>query len=616
MHCQESCRAPTKYRNCGGPHRSDSHKYLVRPTRAGPPSKEQLKVYRQAGEREYLAFARARSAEERATAVAELDAPKTATNSPPLESPIISQIPDIEADNTPTPPDEDLSGDQLRLRRAPRKPVNPLFIFLTRACDLKLDVLLIQKLWWSGCTKSHPCFDRHIPFGSAHVRPRAITYTQKNSKQLIAVQKFPLHPTGDYCWMIVNGVMFLNVYKSPKDPLASKPLLEWTPPPKSNAIGDFNAVHRAWQPGASSAHGQGEAIEMWAEDHNLTCLIVDEPTHRAGNTLDLARTNISGTSAWVDREECVTSDHLPICGLIPDCDRVTASPTGPLRASKNNLLQFAKVVAQWIPPIPSLNTIKEVEDFAHYLTKTLTDALRVVGKHSNRKSGRSAPWWTPECKEAHLEYRAAVLESEHIMLGKAFRDVVAKAKNEYWKKRIESMHTPSDVFNLMGWLTPRQEKIPPPLLHNGNFISDHAERATVLRDSLLARHKASEDLPNFTISNEGHIPWTYDLTESEVRTCTIGSGNSCPGADGISVELLATCWDSIGLHVTQLYRACLQLGYHSSCFQLAEIVVLPKPGRDPSPTRGWRPIALLFAWRSVLKELSPSECPIMPSHQM
>lgn len=96
MHCQESCRAPTKYRNCGDPHRSDSHRCLARPTRAGPPSKEQLKVYRQAGEREYQAFARARAAEERATAVTD-------------------QTPDIEADNTPTPLDEDLSGDQMRL---------------------------------------------------------------------------------------------------------------------------------------------------------------------------------------------------------------------------------------------------------------------------------------------------------------------------------------------------------------------------------------------------------------------------------------------------------------------------------------------------------------------
>ncbi|KAI0997485.1 hypothetical protein K3495_g10702 [Podosphaera aphanis] len=56
--------AATKCRNCGGPHRSDSRKYLARPTRSGAPTKEQLKIYRQAGEREYQATIRAKAAEE------------------------------------------------------------------------------------------------------------------------------------------------------------------------------------------------------------------------------------------------------------------------------------------------------------------------------------------------------------------------------------------------------------------------------------------------------------------------------------------------------------------------------------------------------------------------
>ncbi|POS83000.1 hypothetical protein EPUL_003799 [Erysiphe pulchra] len=42
--------AATKFRNCGGPHRADSRRYLARPTHSGAPSKEQLKAYRQAGE--------------------------------------------------------------------------------------------------------------------------------------------------------------------------------------------------------------------------------------------------------------------------------------------------------------------------------------------------------------------------------------------------------------------------------------------------------------------------------------------------------------------------------------------------------------------------------------
>ena len=109
----------------------------------------------------------------------------------------------------------------------------------------------------------------------------------------------------------------------------------------------------------------------------------------------------------------------------------------------------------------------------------------------------------------------------------------------------------------------------------------------------MARFFAADDLPLSTLLGEEHIPWSEDLTEVEVRACTIGSGNTSPGADGISVELLAACWHSIEPHVTQLFRACLRLGYHPQCFKLAEIIFLPKAGRDPSSVKQWRLIPLL-----------------------
>ena len=68
MHAENTCVAPTKCRNCGGPHRSDSRRCLARPTRSGAPTKEQLKTYRQAGEREFQALVRAKEAETRAVA--------------------------------------------------------------------------------------------------------------------------------------------------------------------------------------------------------------------------------------------------------------------------------------------------------------------------------------------------------------------------------------------------------------------------------------------------------------------------------------------------------------------------------------------------------------------
>ena len=149
-------------------------------------------------------------------------------------------------------------------------------------------------------------------------RPRAVTYTRIDRRNICATQESLLSiPTSDYCWVVVNGTTFLNVYKAPQDSTAVETLLKWTPPMNSIAAGDFNSVHWAWQPGPTISYGQGEEIEKWADTQNLSCLIKGEPTHRAGNTLDLAFTNIFDARAWVDRDDCVTSDHLSIFGIVP-----------------------------------------------------------------------------------------------------------------------------------------------------------------------------------------------------------------------------------------------------------------------------------------------------------
>lgn len=116
-------------------------------------------------------------------------------------------------------------------------------IALARACELKTDVLLIQEPWWSSRTKTHPYYDLYLPFGGENIRPRAATYVRKDPRRLIAKQTYPLSLTGDYCWVEVNDITFLYVYKAPHDSTAVQPLLAWTPTSKSVEIGDFNSVY-------------------------------------------------------------------------------------------------------------------------------------------------------------------------------------------------------------------------------------------------------------------------------------------------------------------------------------------------------------------------------------
>lgn len=186
--------------------------------------------------------------------------------------------------------------------------------------------------------------------------------------------------------------------------------------------------------------------------------------------------------AWVSTKECMTSDNLPLCGFVPYLKESTKTSficTNKLRVSDMNLPKFAQVVSQWLPLLTRLSSIEETEHFAQELCRALENALKAVGKRPNKKSGTSAPWWTLECKSAHIDYRRAVDEPDRLTQARTFRATVASANREHWTRKIEDMKSSQDVFSLIRWAAPQNTNTIPPLRHEGKFIFDHAERALV-----------------------------------------------------------------------------------------------------------------------------------------
>lgn len=98
--------AATKCRTCEGPHRSDSRRCLARPTRLGVPTKEQMKIFRQVGEREYQAVLRAKAAEESATAAENINIDLTSSQESETEG---------STNNIQASPIENSTGGALRL---------------------------------------------------------------------------------------------------------------------------------------------------------------------------------------------------------------------------------------------------------------------------------------------------------------------------------------------------------------------------------------------------------------------------------------------------------------------------------------------------------------------
>ncbi|KAI0992584.1 hypothetical protein K3495_g15601, partial [Podosphaera aphanis] len=369
--------------------------------------------------------------------------------------------------------------------------------------------------------------------------------------------------------------------------------------------GDFNAVSRHWQPQASRQYGNGDLIMDWATAQDMHLLnTIGRPTHRDGNVLDLVWSNVTAEASISGEYDC-TSDHVTIVGSVETTRRLDLSSISQeLRLRDQDLEKFTQFVRAWARPGPVSNA-SDIESQVASLMEALGDARKAVGRRPTRISGKTAPWWNDECKRKHREYKEARGRLENaVQARKSFKHAVKAAKREHWRKQIEKANTDAQVFKVMQWAKPKIGRDPPPLkIAEDRWISDPLERAEALRDTLLTRFDATRDLSTWESEQPESIPWSPTLSLEDVTSSTLGTGDKSPGSDKITVRLLRACWSAIGDQVKTIFQACLEHGHFPSAFRVAEVILLPKPGRDLTTAKGWRPISLLSCLGKGLERL-------------
>ena len=126
-------------------------------------------------------------------------------------------------------------------------------------------------------------------------------------------------------------------------------------------------------------------------------------------------------------------------------------------------------------------------------------------------------------------------------------------------------------------------------------ISDPLEKAEALREEVLNRFGAEDDLSYFPEETTTSLPWSTHISLEETERNTIGVSSTSPGTDRSTVRLLRACWACVAELIRRIYQRCLQLSHFPAQWKLAEVTMIPKAGKsDRTSPRSWRPIALLF----------------------
>ena len=192
-----------------------------------------------------------------------------------------------------------------------------------------------------------------------------------------------------------------------------------------------------------------------------------------------------------------------------------------------------------------------------------------------------------ECKEAIDSARLLYLNN----LGARLNSSDTTPKN-YWK----IIHR---VMNKS-----RAPKIPP-LLSNGVFVLNCAEKAKLFNDHFAKQCTLIINdclLPNFEYITTSRID-TVDITENQILTLIRNlNPNKASGSDGISGQMLLICDESVVLPLKIIYHNILEQAIYPDLWKLANVTPIFKK-EDKQLVKNYRPISLLSICGKMFEKL-------------
>jgi retron-type reverse transcriptase len=389
------------------------------------------------------------------------------------------------------------------------------------------------------------------------------------------------------------------------------------------AAGDFNAKHQAW--GSRVANRNGRILYELADAIDLLVEAPPEPTyysplgHRA-DTLDIALLKNVPLQTRLHVVNALDSDHLPVLMHIGDEANDENLNT---QVQITNWPLFAEILETDFGPIPRIESVEDLENAAGVFEEKITTAM--TNSTRNRVEPRqkeTLPQWIIDLirtknRARRLAFRtgAAVDRTEANRLGNEVKYALIDHRNDRWERKLESLSTEDNSIWRMAKAL-RSDKKPIPPIHStlGLVFSDD-EKAEAFADSLelqcrpnivdadLDHIERIERQVEIILSGQHDTPNTPASPE-EVRGI-IGTlkVKKAPGPDKIPNTALKLLPDKAVVALTAIINASLRFCHFPSRWKSANVIFIPKPGKDLLFPQNYRPISLLSNVGKVLEKV-------------
>ena len=222
-------------------------------------------------------------------------------------------------------------------------------------------------------------------------------------------------------------------------------------------------------------------------------------------------------------------------------------------------------------------------------------------KKRGSKPGFNAKWWNEECRALAKQLREAQSDEEKTPLARSLKTLIATRKRQWADEYISS----ACIWEVAAWRHGRKSSHIPALRDSDGVMKfDHADMAEMLAECFFAEEGQPIPLSFSDDPPQRHIREFVPLVNEELeRQLKLTSNTSAPGSSGIGWLILKKAWPVISANLTNIYNACLRLGYHPTRWKEASVVVIPKPGKDDySLAKSHRPISLLKTMSKLMEK--------------
>ncbi len=493
-----------------------------------------------------------------------------------------------------------------------------------------IDIIAIQEPWRNINTNTsyHPLKDRFNLVYLYHNDTRVCFYI---NKRFPPDRWYPSYHSPDLCTLNVKSendriIRIHNIY-NPGDQQADglSKLHEALIKNKNDEqimLGDFNLHHTMWGGSEASIDERADELIFMAEEFAMEqALPVGTVTYEENcqTTIDLL---FATPALTVNIIKCDTendfesgSDHLPILTKL-ELAMVESVSTTRRNFNKLNADTLRETLARTMAAKECLYTLPENgEDLTNecidYQVAAIIDSIQTAINESTpttRMSPRSKPGFTPECKEAQrrcksLKRRWRIALSEEAWneykIAKNFKNNLIKrtTRRTFREFVAEACESPQMMWKKTKWARKQvtsQACLPPLYDTNKREYNEPGPKADLLMRTFFPPPVQAEldDITNNMEYPQSHT--IGHITINEIRKAiSQAPPKKAPGGDAIPNLILKETLELLLPHLHRIFNACMTNGYCPDHFRTSVTVVLPKPGKDHSIPKGYRPIALL-----------------------